>query len=231
MTADRRPNVKSTIGLRLFPLWMVAELNGVHDVLSWSLNMPGFQRASRVVWREVRNADLPYDLDPKDWLMADLARTRLDDAVALMTSRGLDRHVSARAEIDGVAVDAVATVGLSNAERVGVRRTDGGPFGTINILARSCVPLIPAAMVEAVSIATEARTLAVVEAGYDCGSGVATGTGTDCIVIASPEGPDPLAFAGLHTALGEALGTAVLTVCRAGVREWLGTHTATTSAD
>ena len=221
----------STIGLHLSPPWMVAELNGMHDVLSWSLNKPGFQSASRVVWREVRNADLPCDLDPKDWLMADLARNRLDDAVALMTSRGLDRHVSARAEIDGITVDSVATVGLSNAERVGVRRTDGGPFGTINILVRSSMPLTPAAMLEALSIATEARTLAVVEAGYDCGSGIATGTGTDCIVIASPEAPDPLAFAGLHTALGEALGKAVLTVCRAGVTDWLGKRDAQQSAD
>ena len=219
-TAPPRSDLRN-ITLRIASPWMLAEMDGVHDLLSWSLNRPGFQRAHRVVWREVRNADLPRDLDPKEWLIGELRENRLDDAVALITSRGLDRHVSTYAEVETVGVDCVATVGLSNGERVGRRRTDGGPVGTINILARSSMPLSEPAMVEALSIVAEARTLAIVEAGHDCGTGIATGTGTDCIVIAAPHGPDPLAFAGLHTPLGEALGKAVLSACRAGVTDWL----------
>lgn len=209
------------IALRMSAPWLIADLGFEHRILSWSLNKPGFQCADRVVWREVRNADLPRDLDPKDWLNSELALSKFDDAPAFMTSRGIDRHVSSRAEVDGILVETVATVGLSNAERVGVRRTDGGPFGTINILARVSVPLTDAAMIEALSIVTEARTLAVLEAGHDCGTGIATGTGTDCIAIAAPLGADPHEFAGLHTALGEALGSAVLNACRPGVKDWL----------
>ena len=73
------------------------------------------------------------------------------------------------------------------------------------------------------SVAVEARTLAVLEAGFATGpdGAAATGTGTDCVVIASPIGWDEAVFAGLHTALGEAVGAAVLAAMRAAVGEWM----------
>ncbi|MGR3481375.1 hypothetical protein [Salipiger marinus] len=41
-------------------------------MLSWALNRPGYVRARRILWREVRNADLPPDLDVRAWLAAEL---------------------------------------------------------------------------------------------------------------------------------------------------------------
>ncbi|MEO1272728.1 MAG: adenosylcobinamide amidohydrolase, partial [Myxococcota bacterium] len=46
-----------------------------------------------------------------------------------------------------------------------------------------------------------------------------TGTGTDCIVLAAP--PGHAVYAGLHTAVGEAVGRAVYDAVAAGVRGWM----------
>ena len=50
---------------------------------------------------------------------------------------------------------------------------------------------------------------------------VVTGTGTDCIALACPTVGDADPHAGLHTAVGEAIGHAVLDATRAGVAGWL----------
>ena len=92
--------------------------------------------------------------------------------------------------------------------------------GTINIVVMANRPLTSAAMVEAVQIAAEARTLAVLEAGIkSVRSGApATGTGTDCIAIAAParaasRGVRAERYCGKHTLLGELIGRAVLESC------------------
>ncbi|MEM9782206.1 MAG: adenosylcobinamide amidohydrolase, partial [Pseudomonadota bacterium] len=177
--------------------WMVIDLGAPHRVLSWSLNRPGFVTASRVVWREVRNADLPRDLDAAAWFTAEMARAGYGDAVGLITSRSLARVVSTECAVDGVAARCVATVGLSNAERVGARLGTEVTSGTINIAAAVSTPLSEAALIEALSLAAEARTAAVIAHGPDLPTGRATGTGTDCIAVAAP--PGGAAHAGLHT--------------------------------
>lgn len=55
------------------------------------------------------------------------------------------------------------------------------PVGTINILVQVPVPLTDAAFVNAVMTATEAKTQAVLEAGFAC-----TGTASDAICVAAP---------------------------------------------
>lgn len=214
--------------------WLVAELGGPHRVLSWSLTKPGFVTVQRVVWREVRNADLPEDFDALAWLREDMARAGHGDAVGLLTSRNIERHHSREVQIEDEAAACLATVGLSNAERVGSRTGWKYPAGTINLLVTVGRSLSEAAMIEVLSIAVEARTLAVLEAGFATGDdgAPATGTGTDCIAIASPiSSPIPSLFggqeahfAGKHTALGEATGAAVLAAMRAAVGEWMEEH-------
>ncbi|WP_295045296.1 adenosylcobinamide amidohydrolase, partial [uncultured Paracoccus sp.] len=119
-------------------------------------------------------------------------------------------------------VTCVATVGLGNAERVGHRRgqQEGQRqgYGTINIALLIDAGLTDAALIEALSIAAQARTLAVLEAGVILPSGPATGTGTDCIAVACD--PGGLAHAGLHTALGEAIGRAVCDAVGQGASDW-----------
>lgn len=72
------------------------------------------------------------------------------------------------------------------------------------------------------TIAAEARTRAIDEAGLELAEGRATGTGTDCLVIAAPPRDEP--FVGLHKALAEARGAAVLHVVAAGAADWIARY-------
>ncbi|MFZ2872398.1 adenosylcobinamide amidohydrolase [Zavarzinia sp.] len=202
----------------------MADLGGPCRVLSWAPHRPGFQEARRVVWREVRNADLTPDVDPLALLRDGLAALGALDAVAMMTSRDIRRHFTGHAEVEGVAAACLATIGLGNGERVGRRRHARPPgYGTVNMLVHVSQGLDDAALLEAQSVAAQARTLAIIEGDYrpDPDRPPITGTGTDCIVLTCPAAGLRAAYAGLHTAIGEAIGAAVLGAIRAGVADWL----------
>lgn len=217
--------------------WLEFDLGREMQVLSWAPHGAGYRLADRLIWRQVRNADLPEGLDVGDWLRRELAARGALEAVVMLTSRDVRAHHLARAEVEGVDVTALATVGLSNAERVGHRVDRSGrdwnrdltqesqarEYGTINIGVRIDAPLSQTGLLEAMSIATQARTTAILEAGHRLPdqSGLATGTGTDCIAVAAPEGAND--YAGLHTAVGEAVGRAVLQAVREGARGWQAT--------
>ena len=49
-------------------------------------------------------------------------------------------------------------------------------------------------------------------------TGIATGTGTDCVAVAARAGDN--AYAGLHTEIGEAVGRATYDAVLAGATEW-----------
>lgn len=199
--------------------WLTLDLGAEMRVLSWALNRPGFTRARRIIWREVRNANLPPELDAKAWLAAALAERGETDSVAFLTSRNVDAFQVSEASVDGTSAFAVATVGLSNAERVGHRSANhAGPIGTINVAVRLNTGLTQTGLIEALSIAVEARTVAILDADIRRDGVCATGTGTDCLVVAAPEGP--LDYAGLHTETGQALGRAVYDAVRAGAEAW-----------
>jgi adenosylcobinamide amidohydrolase len=208
--------------IALAPPLLVVELNGPHHVLSWSMLRPGLQVADRVAWLEVRNADLPPEVDPVEVIRERIAVAGLDDAVTLVTSRDISRYQVARATVEDHHVRCIATVGLSNSERVGTRLHQPPPFaGTINLLVHVGMPLTEAAMLEAMSITTEARTAAVMDSGVARGGLAVTGTGTDCIAVAAPRGDTPQHYAGKHTALGEAIGGAVYRAVADGIKDWL----------
>lgn len=212
------------------PPWLIARFSTAQRMLSWAINRPGFQDCECVAWLQVRNADLPCGSDPGAFLQERLDAHGLGDAIGLMTSSPLERFRSAEADVGGVHASCLVTLGLSNAERIGVRRrapssepARTAAIGTINTLCSVSVPLSEPAMLEALSLATEARTTAILERGYQPtpGAGAITGTGTDCIVIACPHGSPGLPFAGMHTAVGEALGAAVLDATGAAMDDWL----------
>lgn len=214
-----------TAGVSLERPWLRLDLGGPMRVLSWAVNRPGIVTARQILWREVRNADLPEDLDVTEWLGAQLAARGAGDSVAFLTSRDVRAYVDRSAQVGAVRARAVATVGLSNAERVGTRMDRSGhDWGTINIavvIDAAQGGLSEAALLEAMSIAAQARTAAVIEAGPDLPGGRATGTGTDCIAVAAPTGP--MDYAGLHTEIGEAVGRAVYDAVLEGTRDWM-TH-------
>ena len=205
--------------------WLEMDLGGPHRVLSWALNAPGYVTASRILWRERSKVDLPPDLDVGDWLHGELGRRGALDAVTMLTSRDLAAYQVADTSVENIQARCVATTGLSNAERVGTRMDRRGhDWGTINLAVQLSHPLSDTALLEALSIATQARTAAVIDARWYLPAGLATGTGTDCIAIAAPlsipEGGNP--FAGLHTPVGEALGRVVYDAIHAGAQAWVG---------
>ena len=184
--------------------WLRVALPRPMRVLSWAPVGAGYLTTDQVLWREVRNADLTPDFDAESWFAAQMP----PGAVGMLTSRDVGTWVEARAEVDGIRAHCVATLGLSNAESVGRRLPwHSADYGTINLLVALDAPLTEAAQLEALSIAVQARTAAVMEAGLDLATGIATGTGTDCVAVACV--PGDLRYAGLHTAVGEATGAAV----------------------
>ena len=200
--------------------WLMADLGTPCRVISFAPWRPGFQTASHIIWREVRNADLTPDFDAEAWYAAELARNGHADAVGLLTSRDVGRHALRMAEVEGIRVACLATVGLGNAERIGARLgrvlVD---WGTINVAVRIAAPLSESALLEAFSLTAEARTAAVLSVGLATPLGLATGTGTDCIAVAAE--PGSMAYAGKHTAVGEALGRAVFDAVQAGAADWM----------
>ena len=219
--ADAHKSMRLPFRLACEPPFLVVRFEQSVDTVGWSILKPGFASAREIVWLEVRDGDLPIHVDPLAFLKEKLAARGLGEAAAFMTSRDIRRHHVAQSRVGDVFATCVTTVGLSNAERAGSRRrSHASAAGTINTLVHVSRSLSPAAFVEAVSIATEARTAAVMESICEREEPPATGTGTDCIIVAAPQGDEPVTCAGLHTDLGEAIGAAVYEATREGANAW-----------
>jgi adenosylcobinamide amidohydrolase len=140
--------------------------------------------------------------------------------VAMMTGAQVADAAYVCMRRGALVVAAWCTAGCSNALRAGDRATvaDTRP-GTINLIVAINQPLGVTAMAEAIQIATEARVLAVQLAGIiSTRSGLsATGTGTDCIVIAAPLGPRAHPWCGKHTLVGELLARAAVKSCASAI--------------
>lgn len=199
--------------------WLTMDFGAPCRVLSWALHRPGFQTATAVTWREVRNADLPEDFDVARWMPQVFAARGVGTHVGFLTSRDVTAYVVRTATVGNVTVQCVATTGLSNSEAIGTRldRT-GKDWGTINIAVHVSTPLQDTALLEVLSLAASARTAAVMSVAYELPTGRATGTGTDCIAVAAPAG-DTL-YAGMHTEIGEAVGRAVYDAVAHGAQDW-----------
>ena len=208
------------------PPWLVAELGSSHAVASWAVVGGGLGLAERVAWLQVHNADLAIGVDPAALMDRRLADRGCHGAVGMITSASVARHQRSSASEQGSRADVLATVGLSNRLAVG---DPPGPHrpGTINLLIQVNQPLTTAGLLEALSIAVEARTRAVLQLKLQsvASEGMASGTGTDCVVVAAPlERANAQGFAGKHTALGSAVGQAVLAAVEAGGRDWIRRH-------
>jgi adenosylcobinamide amidohydrolase len=201
---------------------LVARFAEPHRVVSWAMLGGGLRRTRMVAWVEVSDADLRPPIDPCELARARLAAARISDAVTLMTSRDLRAYVDVERTYRDIACRCVATVGLGNALRAGDPPGPAGRVGTINILCQVSVPLTDEALLESLALAAEARTLAVREAEVPSTLGglPASGTGTDCIVIAAPEASVRERYAGKHTALGHVVGAAVHDAVRSGAEQW-----------
>ena len=133
-----------------------------------------------------------------------------------MTGAQIKKIASATEKRGAMIVTAWCTAGCSNALRVGdPASVEATAPGTINLIVLINQPITEAAMVEAIQIATEARVAAMLAVRVtSVRSGKpATGTGTDCIVVAAPEKPAVHFYCGKHTRLGELIGRAAYRSC------------------
>ncbi len=152
-----------------------------------------------------------------------------ENSVSLGTAANMNNAAIARASDGALLVAVVATAGVgSNGGRAGdpasYRQTLNGPQsvkaareakpvgGTINIMVFASEEIAPGAMVAAATVIAEAKASVLQElsAPSRYSDGIATGTGTDQIAIASLLGT-PLRHtdANKHCKLGELLGVSV----------------------
>jgi adenosylcobinamide amidohydrolase len=94
--------------------------------------------------------------------------------------------------------------------------------GTINIIVSVPVPLTDAALVNAVITVTEAKTQAVLDAGF-----AATGTATDavCVAVKDPAGTAAEDFAGPRSAWGARIARSVYAAVLAGATSYRASET------
>jgi len=135
--------------------------------------------------------------------------------VGLMTAVAL-RHLVAVREVRGdLWVEGFLTVGVTNAVRAGepvARHRARQSPGTINIILVTNARLTASAMVGVIQVATEAKAGALLAAGVpsSSGQGIATGTGTDAVVVACGESPQRHRYSGTHTEIGSMIARVVL---------------------
>ena len=172
-------------------------------------------------------------IGPREWVLnaqVPAGYSRMDPAVhiaELAAGLGLDgegvglltaARVTDVVQREDEEVRVAATVGLRVPAWAAVPSgtADGGFVpawrpGTINIIVSVPVPLRDAAYVNAVMTATEAKTQAVLEAGFR-----ATGTASDAICVAAPTAGHPEDFAGPRSLWGARIARAVHSAVHAG---------------
>lgn len=206
--------------------WLDVDLCVPHSTLGWALIGGGRCQAQCVFWHNVSGADLAADVDARRFF-EDRRKQRTGNTrgVGFLTGCSLAEFVEKRSDHGKMSARCIATVGLANALRIGdPPSTTAVLAGTINILVQTSSPLSECASLEALSLVAEARTLAVLEGGVasNVGDAIATGTGTDCIVVASPLPSNDFseaAYAGKHTDLGYVIGSCVYEAVTHGIRQ------------
>jgi iron complex transport system ATP-binding protein len=149
-----------------------------------------------------------------------------DAAVGLMTAVPMKELVRTTVKREGLCVEVFATVGVTNAVRVG--ETVGNPkrraAGSINLILIVHADLTNSAMVCAVQVATEAKcAVLLANKVRSARGGAATGTGTDATVVGCLKGPR-LQYSGTHTRIGELIGKAVRLAVEKGLRRYRKWH-------
>lgn len=234
-----------------------AVLNGGHlQVTTPARASPQRSTTTRSNDMHVLNAKVPVDYDgvhpdPEILLKRFANDDKLDPkrTVGLLTAASMQTLRMASRQADGVVVDVIVTAGITNARRAGAdadcflfgdedeKNNDrsnnniSSPFppGTINTVVVTNASLTPGALVEAYSIAVEAKCAACSDLGVTCTSSMllAQGTGTDCTVIVAPscnhqcqynttaaqqqqvDQQRTVKYAGKHTIFAELVGQAV----------------------
>jgi adenosylcobinamide amidohydrolase len=204
---------------------LVVTFPGPRNVMSWAILNGGVQtHASHIINHHVD----PHTPDPDPWRTLRQTATRIGikgTFVGMLTGADVRRFSMARATYNELQAYVISTAGCGNLATVGEtgNHVEGGspaaPAGTINIIVALNYAFTHEAMLEAMSIVTEAKVRALYELGLKSVSTgeSATGTGTDCIAVAV--GHDRrYVFCGKHTKWGELVGKASLESIRGALR-------------
>lgn len=138
-----------------------------------------------------------------------------EDTIGLQTAASLENASIQEMNGDQFSMLCCATVGTSNAARAGTPRTAFPAYqaGTINIMIWIDAKLTPAAMINGILTATEAKTAALQDLRVQDERGrIATGTTTDSLVLAvtqSERYDRAHLFAGTATTIGNGIGRLV----------------------
>ncbi len=138
--------------------------------------------------------------------------------VGMMTGVPMERvQVVVERNADAT-VAAIVTVGVSHPVAAGITEAHRAPAGTINIILLADAGLSRAARVNAIITATEAKTLALLEADLRAPHGErASGTGTDAMVVASTERGASFEYAGPISPLGALMARAMRRAVQQGL--------------
>jgi adenosylcobinamide kinase/adenosylcobinamide-phosphate guanylyltransferase len=204
--------------VRLEDRTLIVQFPQAAQVLSWAPLKGGMTKVTHWMNHQVDPSyKLRCDFPSPGKTLAQVAQKLglPKSVVGQMTSGDIRKFKKAFVTRKGWMVFAVATAGYSNAVRVGEKAEhDSTKVGTINLLVWVSKPLALPTLLEILQIAVEARTLAVMDQKVKSrlSGQPATGTGTDCIAIACPQGKTQRVYAGKHTVLAELTGKAVLRV-------------------
>lgn len=158
------------------------------------------------------HVDKNYNCDSPVNDLTSLARRRgiTESFHGFMTAVCLNKTNAVTLREQGVTVTAFVTAGVSNAASAGVSAPASFIPGTINIILLVDANLTPAALVNAVITATEAKTTSLHDKNILTSSGLlATGTSTDAIGIACTGRGEPINYAGSATVVGWLMARAV----------------------
>lgn len=216
---------------------LVISFGGRRRVLSSAPQGGGFRSASHIINHQVAsnpgmNGRFP---NPARYLRKLASQLGVGNhAVGLMTAVPMTQLVTFRVSAGELWVECFATIGVTNAVRAGEwppysahRMESASKAGTINLILVTNGSLSASAMVGAVQVATETKTGVLRDHAIPSWKGrdLATGTGTDAVVVACRsrgEGPRH-AYSGTHTILGALIGRAVTACVSRGLvkaRKW-----------
>ncbi len=212
----------SKINIKLYEKTLVVYLPETYQVLSWAPFNSGQTQTQCIFNHQLVDGCKENFSDIFKTLQKDFGFP--ENSVGLLTSAEVEKFTTRYMQSDRHWVQTVCTVGLDNTRTAGESADvdDHNLHGTINIiLATNGLPHI-SGQLEAIQVATMAKTRALFDMGVKSQkSGTpATGTGTDCIVLAS-SGEVKQNYCGMHTRLGELIGQTVYEVVKEGIEKTL----------
>jgi len=188
-----------------------------HQIMSSAVLNGGLVHANHLVNMKVPKTSASTEL-PATALSSYCADAGwLGTSVGMMTAASMKSFRMASVSEQGIDIVVLVTSGLSNPRRVGdhaehrIMAAQSEDVGTINVVVLTSAMLTGAACVEALVIATEAKSAALQDAGIlsPVSNKIATGTGTDAVAVVSGRGPETVCYCGKHVLFGEILGRLV----------------------